>query len=58
MHTALMEASMDGHVDVARLLLDHGAQVLYIHTYIKTNSDYSVIIFCSFAFFVGEHASG
>ena len=27
MHTALMEASMDGHVDVARLLLDHGAQV-------------------------------
>ena len=26
MHTALMEASMDGHVDVARLLLDHGAQ--------------------------------
>ena len=31
MHTALMEASMDGHVDVARLLLDHGAQVLYIY---------------------------
>jgi len=28
MHTALMEASMDGHVEVARLLLDHGAQVL------------------------------
>ena len=27
MHTALMEASMDGHVDVARLLRDHGAQV-------------------------------
>ena len=27
MHTALMEASMDGHVEVARLLLDHGAQV-------------------------------
>lgn len=27
MHTALMEASMDGHVDVAKLLLDHGAQV-------------------------------
>ena len=27
MHTALMEASMDGHVDVARLLMDHGAQV-------------------------------
>ena len=27
MHTALMEASMDGHVDVARLLLDSGAQV-------------------------------
>jgi len=43
MHTALMEASMDGHVEVARLLLDHGAQVIqplitnvccqsYIHT--------------------------
>jgi len=28
MHTALMEASMDGHVEVARLLLDHGAQVI------------------------------
>jgi len=28
MHTALMEASMDGHVEVARLLLDHGAQVM------------------------------
>jgi ankyrin repeat protein len=28
MHTALMEASMDGHVEVARLLLDSGAQVL------------------------------
>ena len=27
MHTALMEASMDGHVEVAKLLLDHGAQV-------------------------------
>ena len=27
MHTALMEACMDGHVEVARLLLDHGAQV-------------------------------
>ncbi len=27
MHTALMEASMDGHVEVARLLLDSGAQV-------------------------------
>ena len=27
MHTALMEASMDGHVDVAKLLLDSGAQV-------------------------------
>ncbi|CAH1778202.1 unnamed protein product, partial [Owenia fusiformis] len=27
MHTALMEASMDGHVDVARLLLDSWAQV-------------------------------
>ena len=34
MHTALMEASMDGHVEVAKLLLDHGAQVyrkLYIY---------------------------
>jgi ankyrin repeat protein len=29
MHTALMEASMDGHVEVARLLLDSGAQVFY-----------------------------
>jgi len=27
MHTALMEASMDGHVEVARLLLDSAAQV-------------------------------
>ena len=33
MHTALMEASMDGHVEVAKLLLDHGAQV-YIKLYI------------------------
>jgi len=32
MHTALMEASMDGHVDVARYLLDHGAQVTYLFT--------------------------
>ena len=32
MHTALMEASMDGHVEVARLLLDHGAQVCTIKT--------------------------
>jgi len=33
MHTALMEASMDGHVEVARLLLDHGAQVnIYAET--------------------------
>ena len=30
MHTALMEASMDGHVEVARLLLDHGAQVRWL----------------------------
>lgn len=30
MHTALMEASMDGHVEVARLLLDSGAQVTFI----------------------------
>jgi len=29
MHTALMEASMDGHVEVARLLLDSGAQVSF-----------------------------
>ena len=37
MHTALMEASMDGHVDVARLLLDSGAQVnvyLYVPFFI------------------------
>jgi len=27
MHTALMEASMDGHVEVAKLLLESGAQV-------------------------------
>ena len=26
-YTTLMEASMDGHVEVARLLLDSGAQV-------------------------------
>ena len=32
MHTALMEASMDGHVEVARLLLDSGAQVSYLRT--------------------------
>lgn len=32
MHTALMEASMDGHVEVARLLLDSGAQV-YIYIF-------------------------
>lgn len=30
MHTALMEASMDGHVEVARLLLDSGAQVCFL----------------------------
>ena len=30
MHTALMEASMDGHVEVARLLLDSGAQASII----------------------------
>ena len=41
MHTALMEACMDGHVEVARLLLDHGAQVqnmyntyMYMYMYI------------------------
>ena len=28
MHTALVEASVDGHVDVDRLLLNHGAQVV------------------------------
>ncbi|VDM37893.1 unnamed protein product [Toxocara canis] len=27
LHTALMEASMDGHYEVARVLLDHGAPV-------------------------------
>ena len=42
MHTALMEASMDGHVDVARLLLDHGAQasistlLLWVLVYVST----------------------
>lgn len=30
MHTALMEASMDGHVEVAKLLLDSGAQVRFL----------------------------
>ena len=35
MHTALMEASMDGHVEVARLLLDSGAQVsIILHVYL------------------------
>ena len=33
MHTALMEASMDGHVDVARLLLDSGAQVNWFKSF-------------------------
>ena len=33
MHTALMEASMDGHVEVARLLLDSGAQVTLISAF-------------------------
>jgi ankyrin repeat protein len=37
MHTALMEASMDGHVEVARLLLDSGAQVNIQHYYIVMN---------------------
>lgn len=32
MHTALMEASMDGHVEVARLLLDSGAQVRHFYS--------------------------
>lgn len=27
LHTALMEASIDGHVEVAKLLFDSGAQV-------------------------------
>lgn len=27
LHTALMEASMDGHLEVAKLLLDNGAAV-------------------------------
>jgi len=34
MHTALMEASMDGHVEVARLLLDHGAQVTQLSAFV------------------------
>ena len=39
MHTALMEASMDGHVEVARLLLDSGAQVcLFLHLVKHKNS--------------------
>ena len=37
MHTALMEASMDGHVEVARLLLDSGAKVNIQHYYIVMN---------------------
>jgi ankyrin repeat protein len=36
MHTALMEASMDGHVEVARLLLDSGAQVPYLRSTLCT----------------------
>jgi len=28
MHTALMEASMDGHTDLARLLLDSWCKIL------------------------------
>lgn len=36
MHTALMEASMDGHVEVAKLLLDSGAQVCNL---IKTTNE-------------------
>ena len=41
MHTALMEASMDGHVQVARLLLDSGAQVrLYTGSCIRVNKNY------------------
>ena len=31
MHNALMEAAMDGHVGVCRLLLDCGAQVSNAH---------------------------
>ena len=41
MHTALMEASMDGHVEVARLLLDSGAQV---RKYFSHNKKYLVIM--------------
>ena len=37
MHTALMEASMDGHVEVARLLLDSGAQVIVFLSYYVTH---------------------
>ena len=36
MHTALMEASMDGHVEVARLLLDSGAQVIILKLYSRS----------------------
>jgi len=45
MHTALMEASMDGHVDVARLLLDSGAQVCTTNLVVcsnKTPSTYGI----------------
>ena len=35
MHTALMEASMDGHVEVARLLLDSGAHVSIVWTFLS-----------------------
>ena len=50
MHTALMEASMDGHVDVARLLLDHGAQASIAnieHTTCTTLHNYCVCL-CMF----------
>ena len=41
MHTALMEASMDGHVEVARLLLDSGAQVGHTSSW-KTTRCYTI----------------
>ena len=50
MHTALMEASMDGHVDVARLLLDHGAQVSHFInsiTFSAVCSSFVHIVYCS-----------
>ena len=48
MHTALMEASMDGHVDVARLLLDHGAQAsieYWVHVHAQNHLALHTIVY-------------